>query len=847
MKTPILYALVLGLMHFWQASLAAEIPAASEIPLAKSSQAQPLALPTEVNALVTTYCASCHGEKKQKGKLRLDAFADLSETQRLDLLGRMQAQIHFEEMPPEEEKQPSAAERKVLSDWVRADVVRLGGSDLIDKLRYPDYGNYVEHDKLFSGQIKDKPFSPARRWLVSPQIFTERVLEVFKLQGKDREAMRKSGFYGVTNPFVLPDKSGIRDYDNSSLDGGHLLVMLNNVDWISNKQIRPARVKKGELKADAFENPKDKWVPKSTPDAIEKVILKESKPTDEELVESIHAQFDCVLQRKASDKELEKYLKLTRSAIDLAGNTEGVRQMLVSVLLESEFLYRLEFGAGNADEYGRKMLSPREASYAISYALGDRQPDAALAKAAAEGKLVSKNDYRREVLRLLSDVQLYRGQIDTVTAGNNSHVVSHPKIVRFFREFFGYPLALKVFKDPERSDGIYSNPDRGSAGTPGYLVDEADRVVADIVEADSNVLETLLTTDKYFVYHNMDNEKGAKLIAGWRKVYDALKDTNWKTDPDQVVKDHDQLLRDYVDPKGVKGKSSVVHDIGLQRVMTQFDQTFGKGVQPFTVLPWSFGNHYWYSPLYNLGKTPKVEGRNGHEVGDGNPDGFDYQPVQPFSVPHRKGILTHPSWLIAHSQNSATDPVRRGRWIREKLLAGRVPDVPITVDAQIPEDPHKTLRARLDSVTTKQECWKCHQQMNPLGLTFEIFDDFGRFRNAENLEYPENLIAKAKTKNGADTFKTAAVDAHGDLSGTGDPKLDGDVKDALDLIDHLAKSTRVRQSIIRHAFRFYMGRNEMLSDSQTLIDADKAYVKSNGSFKAVIVSLLTSDSFMYRK
>ncbi|MBL6705437.1 MAG: DUF1585 domain-containing protein, partial [Planctomycetaceae bacterium] len=48
-------------------------------------------------------------------------------------------------------------------------------------------------------------------------------------------------------------------------------------------------------------------------------------------------------------------------------------------------------------------------------------------------------------------------------------------------------------------------------------------------------------------------------------------------------------------------------------------------------------------------------------------------------------------------------------------------------------------------------------------------------------------------------------------------------------------------------FRFFMGRNEMLSDSQTLIDADKAYTGSGGSFKAVVVSLLTSDSFMYRK
>ena len=67
------------------------------------------------------------------------------------------------------------------------------------------------------------------------------------------------------------------------------------------------------------------------------------------------------------------------------------------------------------------------------------------------------------------------------------------------------------------------------------------------------------------------------------------------------------------------------------------------------------------------------------------------------------------------------------------------------------------------------------------------------------------------------------------------------------MIERLAASDRVRQSIIRHAFRYFMGRNEMLTDSQTLIAADKAYLQSDGSFNALIVSLLTSDSFLYRK
>jgi hypothetical protein len=44
-----------------------------------------------------------------------------------------------------------------------------------------------------------------------------------------------------------------------------------------------------------------------------------------------------------------------------------------------------------------------------------------------------------------------------------------------------------------------------------------------------------------------------------------------------------------------------------------------------------------------------------------------------------------------------------------------------------------------------------------------------------------------------------------------------------------------------------MGRNEMLSDSRTLIDAEKAYLENEGSFKSLVVSLLSSDSFLYRR
>ncbi|MEZ6104920.1 MAG: DUF1588 domain-containing protein [Pirellulaceae bacterium] len=648
------------------------------------------------------------------------------------------------------------------------------------------------------------------------------MVEVFELDDRQRRNFERSGFYGVTNPFILPESSGVRYYDHTTLDGGHLLAMLNNAKWISAKQIRAARVEAGEIQADEFADQRDRWFPRTTPAAFSAIILKPESPTDEELAAAIHTQFQLVLQRPPMEEEQQRYLRLSRSAIELAGNTEGLRQMLIAVLLESEFLYRLEFGEGEIDEFGRQLLAPREAAYAISYALGDRRPDAQLLAAADEGRLLSAEDYEREVRRLLADDQYYRGRIDPTLVGRDlqSPETSHPRLVRFFREFFGYPAALRVFKDLNRSNGYYRNPDRGSMQTPGYLVNEADMMVEWYLRRDEHVFENLLNGDQFFV---APVAEAPEKIAMLQRVYERFKDSPWEEDPEGVAEANLEFLRENLHYRAGAKQLTIA--------MTHVTKFRDRGLHPHPVWDYAFGRllTQWVHS-YNI-----------------EPFEWSYPLEQPFTLEHRRGLLTHPAWLIAHSQNAATDPVRRGRWVREKLLAGRVPDVPITVDARIPEVPHQTLRARLVSVTENQQCWKCHEHMNPLGLAFESYDDFGRFRTEESIEHPDDFIRSGAGRDDADIYQTQPADSSGWLTGTGDPALDGEVTDALDLVDRLARSERVRQSMIRHAFRFFMGRNELESDAQTLIDADRAYVESNGSFREVVVSLLTSDSFRYRK
>jgi hypothetical protein len=567
---------------------------------------------------------------------------------------------------------------------------------------------------------------------------------------------------------------------------------------------------------------------------------------DKLLGELVSQSFLKIHERLPTEDESSKYIPLTRSYITKLGNLKGIQKLFQTLILRSDFVYRQEHGEGEADEHGRRMLSPYNASYALSYALTDSNPDKELRKAVKTGKLNTREDYKREVLRMLKSDQ--SSIIDTALDQRNAASITDLPIrkLRFFREFFGYPNLLSIFKDEKRFGGKYDD-------AKIRLVEEADRLVEHILKEDKDVIETLLNTEDFYVYHSGDDEAMTEDAETIRKIYDYFKDKGWEEFEPQDLAKHKAFLEEVklrgIDVKNLDDSKNKRSVDALKRSMKSFAERFAKGhalVAPYNSYP-SHGAGNAQTRTGNYLGSPEVAKFFNIALDDWN-----YPSAQPAKMQHRKGMLTHPAWLIAHALNTETDPVIRGKWIREKLLAGTVPDIPITVEAVVPEDHHNTLRTRLAKVTEKKYCWKCHEYMNPLGYAFEMYDDFGRFRTEESIEHPENLIKEIPSKGQPhedlrDIYKTLPVVSNGSLEGTGDKNLDGKVKDAIDLADRLSRSDKVRQSVIRHAFRYFMGRNEVLSDSQTLIDADKAYLESGGSFDAVIVSLLTSDSFIYRK
>ena len=227
----------------------------------------------------------------------------------------------------------------------------------------------------------------------------------------------------------------------------------------------------------------------------------------------------------------------------------------------------------------------------------------------------------------------------------------------------------------------------------------------------------------------------------------------------------------------------------------------------------------------------------------------DFPDEQPAELPpgQRAGILTQPSWLVANSTTSDNHAIHRGKWIRERLLGNVVPDIPITVDAQLPIAPEKTLRERM-AVTEQAYCWQCHQLMNDLAYPFEQYDHFGRFREAEqvvDLEATSKNVDK-KGKPLGEVMRGAPLKIDGLVAHVGDPSVEGSAVGPVELMKRLAASERVEQVFVRHAFRYWLGRNESLGDAASLQAAHKAYKESGGSMRALITAILSSESFLYR-
>jgi formylglycine-generating enzyme required for sulfatase activity len=739
-----------------------------------------------MHAVMKEKCFSCHGEKKQKGKLRLDTVSMTPQSATdLAVWRRVLEQILDEEMPPEDEDQFTKAERDKTLTWLEGTLKAHADLNLT-----PSAGNYVDHDALFSGEPAGDPGTPARVWRLAPQAYKAFMYRL------NKELQLNVDMRKIMAPWAGSNYSTAGRIDEAEIEA-HLrtcaLMLSRMMPLVKNNKFRVR--------------------------SLHPVYKAGKTATAPQIQAAVKDICQKILRQAPNATEMQEYSQLLTNDLKTYEPSTAIERFLTKVLFHPSVLYRVETPIAGSQ---RSIMPPRQLARAIAYSLTYSEPDEGLRKAVAAGKLSTKEDVRREVERLVTATTPYgqevsltadqRAKLDALnreywqiktpearkkadynqklgkflgkqagrwiqlqragyrsTDGEQVNVTSllRPQVMSFFQKYFGYR------KSPFKCDVTLKELNvlkSGNAGwTANWFGNDTDSLVAWVLESDKEVLRTLLTTRKTFVIARHTEHAGQGFQRHVNQIKEMLK---WKH--------------------------------------------FQTALQTYEI---SLTQEQWL-----LGKEEPVDMPKGR----------------------RMGILTHPSWLVAQSGNFDNDAIHRGKWIHEKLLGGRIPDVPITVDAKLPDEPHNTLRERM-RVTRVEQCIKCHNRMDALGLAFEQFDHFGRYRSAEIVVDKEKTAQmKKRSPDTPRIMTTKPFETTGRIAYSGDPKLDGPVKDVFELIEKLAHSERVEQVFVRHVFRYFMGRNETLADGPTLVAAHKAYRENGGSFNALLVSLLTSDSFLYR-
>ena len=188
-------------------------------------------------------------------------------------------------------------------------------------------------------------------------------------------------------------------------------------------------------------------------------------------------------------------------------------------------------------------------------------------------------------------------------------------------------------------------------------------------------------------------------------------------------------------------------------------------------------------------------------------------------TPKRAGLLTHASFLSLH-----TGPVQRGLAIRTLILGDDVP-APEGIDTNsIPAESGESERTASAKRLATDACSFCHEMMDPLGLTFDMFDILGRFREKDS--------------------KNNTLSGEGELI---DTDIDGKVTSIVELSRRLAESEQVRKALARNLFTWSFARSPKSHEASLVDHIAEVLQENHGNLVEGLVSIIASDSFIWRR
>jgi hypothetical protein len=200
-----------------------------------------------------------------------------------------------------------------------------------------------------------------------------------------------------------------------------------------------------------------------------------------------------------------------------------------------------------------------------------------------------------------------------------------------------------------------------------------------------------------------------------------------------------------------------------------------------------------------------------------DPSGFVKYDLSKIS--HRGGILTQGSTLTVGGDDASM--VTRGLLVMHELLRGVVKDPPPCVDTTpVPTEPGVTQRTIAMNRIQNTNCGGCHSRFEPLAFGLEPFDGLGSFHQKDEHDNP--------------------LHEDGEILFPGEAKP-VPFQTTAQLMDLLAQSPRVQQSITWKLTQFALGRPLDASDVREIESIHSAAAEAGGRYTDVLTAILKSD------
>lgn len=188
----------------------------------------------------------------------------------------------------------------------------------------------------------------------------------------------------------------------------------------------------------------------------------------------------------------------------------------------------------------------------------------------------------------------------------------------------------------------------------------------------------------------------------------------------------------------------------------------------------------------------------------------------------RAGLLTQASFLAIHAKEVQTDPVSRGKFIRERVLCqGIAPPPPDIVITPPVITPGSTTRQRFTEHEANMACAACHRLLDPVGLAFENYDAIGQWRDQE---------------------QGIPIDASGDLTAT---DVSGALTGVVAMAAKLSTSKTAASCFVRQWFRFAFGKAEVVDDDPRIDQLAGSFQQNKNKVIDLMVALTATPDFRY--